>query len=418
VSLFDLDLTGLLLVPLLAAIACRFWPAATAPVTVLGLVLSAISILLLPVDHELSGAGLGVAVSGFGKGTLWLSLLGVSLAVLAFNRRPGADGAVAWSAHLFAVLLVSARSPLMLLGAVLLLALLLPRLADGRGPSLGWSRSLCAGAALATAGVGMTLAPSPPLTDHANTALLILGMMLMIGAAPFGGGLRRWLVESRGRLALLAVTSVLPALVAALVNNLGVISGLHEGASAGIAVAAFGAATLLVGALAQLRARGWRGLAADGAIADLGLALVGVGSFEITGLQGASLALLVMALARPFLYLLDEIEMSGSWAWLGAGAALFAAAGLPPTVGFAARLLVLAAAFRLHPVIALAVVVGVVIEVFASARLLLRLGIPRTHSGRPVAPVAVMAVSVAVAALALAAGLAPKALLTYVWSLG
>ena len=416
--LVDVDLAALLLLRIVAAVACRLRPGFTAQVTVLAAVISAACLLLLPVDREVGGGGLALAVSGFGKGALWLSLLGVSLAVLSFNRRPGADGSVAWCAHLFAVLAVSARSPLMLLGAVLLLAQLLPRLGDEDIPRLGWSRSLCAGAALVTAGVGMTLAPHPPLTDHANTALLILGFMVMLGAAPFTGGLRQWLVESRPRLALLAVTCVVPPLVAAMVNDLGVISALHEGASAGIAVAAFGALTLLVGALPQLRAEGWRSLAADGAIADLGLALVGVGSFEITGLQGASLALLVMALARPFLYLLDEIEMSGTWAWLGAGAALFAAAGLPPTVGFAARLLVLAAAFRLHPLIAAVVVVGVVIEVFASARLLFLLGVPRSRSSRPVAPMAVTTVSAAVALLCVAAGLAPKALLTYVWSLG
>jgi formate hydrogenlyase subunit 3/multisubunit Na+/H+ antiporter MnhD subunit len=266
--------------------------------------------------------------------------------------------------------------------------------------------------------VGLTLAPNPPLTDHANTALLILGLMLMVGAAPFSGGLRQWLLHSRARLALLAVTCVVPALVAALVNTLGVISGLHEGPSAGIALGAFGALTLVVGALAQLRASGWRDLAADGAIADLGLALVGIGSFEITGLQGAALALLVMAVARPFLYLLDDIEMSGNWAWLGAGAAIFAAAGLPPTVGFAARLLVLAAAFRLHPLVATVVVTGVVIEVFATARLLLRLGIPRARPGRPMAPTAAMVASAAIALVCIATGLAPKAMLTYVWGLG
>lgn len=417
-SLVDFDLAALLLLPIVAAVACRRRPRSAARVTVLTLVVSAAGLVLLPVDREVGGGGLGLAISGFGKGTLWLSLLGVSLTVLAFNRRPGADGAVAWGAHVFAVLVVSLRSPLVLLGAVLLLALLLPRLADEDRPRFGWSRSLGAGTVLVTAGVATAMAPSPPLTNHANTALLILGLMLMVGAAPFSAGLRQWLVESRTRLAMLAITCIVPALVAALVNTLGVISSLHVGASAGIAVAAFGALTLVVGALAQLRAPGWRGLAADGAVADLGLALVGVGSFDITGLQGAALALLVMALARPFLYLVDEVDMSGGWAWLGGGAVLFAAAGLPPTVGFAARLLVLAAAFRLHPLIAAVVVVGVVVEVFASARLLLRLGIPRSHPGRPVAPMAVMTVSGTVAVLCLAAGLAPKALLTYVWSLG
>jgi NADH:ubiquinone oxidoreductase subunit 2 (subunit N) len=140
-----------------------------------------------------------------------------------------------------------------------------------------------------------------------------------------------------------------------------------------------------------------------------------VGSLEISGLQGASLALLVMALSRPFLLLLEDMGMSGAWAWIGGGAALFAAAGLPPTVGFAARLLVLSAAFHLHPVLAAAVVAGIVIEVFASARLLLRLGIPLAPPARPGS---VATVAVVVALLALGAGLAPGALLTYAWSLG
>jgi NADH:ubiquinone oxidoreductase subunit 2 (subunit N) len=122
-----------------------------------------------------------------------------------------------------------------------------------------------------------------------------------------------------------------------------------------------------------------------------------------------------MAIARPFLYLLEEMAMTGVWAWMGAGAALFTAAGLPPTVGFAARLLVLESAFHLHPLLAVAVVAGVVIEVFASARLLLRLGIPlagpEPRSGA--APVALV-----VAILTFGAGLAPGGALTYIWNLG
>jgi hypothetical protein len=414
-SLVALDLVALLLLPVLAALACRLRPGSAAPVTAVGLAASAACLAALPVDREVGGEGLSLAVSGFGKGALWLSLLGVGLAVLALNSRPDADGSIAWSAHLFAVVAVVARSPLVLMAAILLLALLLPRLESGERPRLGWSHNLSAGAALATAGVGMAIAVRPPLTEHANTVVLILGFMLLLGAAPFTAGLRHWLIESRTRLALLAVTSVIPALVAALVNTLGIFSQLHQDATAGLVVAAFGALTLGAGSVAQLGATGWRGLAADGAIADLGLALVGVGSLDITGLQGASLALLVMALARPFLLLLDEMGMSGTWAWLGAGAALFAAAGLPPTVGFGARLLVLAAAFHLHPVLAAAVVAGVVVEVFASARLLLRLGIPLA---RPTRPLGVAAVAMVVALLAVGAGLAPGALLTYVWSLG
>ena len=369
----------------------------------------------LPVDREIGGAGLGLAVSGFGKGALWLSLLGVVLALAPLASLPEIDGSIAWGAHLFAVVAVLVRSPLLLMAAVLLLALLLPRIEAGEPPRLGWSRSLCAGAAMATAGAGMAIAARPPLSEHATTLVVIVGFMLVLGAAPFGSGLRRWLMESRTRLAMLAVTSVIPALVAALVNAMAIFSRLHQDATAGLVVAAFGALTLLAASIAQVGAAGWRALAVDGALADLGLALVGIGSLDITGLQGASLALLVMALARPFLLLLDQAEMSGTWAWLGAGAALFAAAGLPPTVGFVARLLVFSAAFRLHPVLSGAVVAGVVVEVFASARLLMRLGIPLA---RPARLRSVAFVALAVTLLAVGVGLAPGALLTYVWSLG
>jgi hypothetical protein len=415
VSLVLLDLLALLVVPALAALACRLRPGSAATVTAMGLVASTVCLAGLPGDREVGGGGLSLAMSRFGKGALWLSLLGVGLAVLALNSRPGVDGSIAWSAHVFAVIAVVARSPLLLMAAIVLLALVLRRLEPGERPGPGWSRNLGAGAALATAGLGMAVAAQPPLTEHATTALVILGFMLLLGAAPFSGGMRRWLMESRTRLALLAVTCVVPALVAALVNNLGIFSRLHQDASAGLTIAAFGALTLLVGSVAQLGATGWRGLAVDGAIADLGLAVVGVGSLDISGLQGASLALLVMALSRPFLLLLGEMGMSGAWAWIGGGAALFAAAGLPPTVGFAARLLVLGAAFHLHPLLAAAVVAGVVLEVFASARLLVRLGIPLAAPARPRG---VAAVAVSVALLALGAGLAPGALLTYVWSLG
>ena len=60
-------------------------------------------------------------------------------------------------------------------------------------------------------------------------------------------------------------------------------------------------------------------------------------------------------------------------------------------------------------------VAGVVIEVFASARLLLRLGIPLVGPGPRTG---VVPVALAVTMLALVAGLAPGGVLTYVWNLG
>jgi hypothetical protein len=414
-SLEDAGLVMLLAVPAGAAIACRLRPDWAVGFTGVGLLAGAILLASQPVDHEVGGAGLTLAVSGFGKGALWLSFCGVALAVLAVNPRPGADGASAWSAQLLATLLVAARSPLVLLAVLLLLAVVLPHLNSDRALGLAWSRRLFGGVALVGAALILTRASHVPVSGHAVAVLLVLGLMALLGAMPFGVGLREWLMHARARLAILAATSLLPAMTTALVNLMGALSQLHMAAPAGLAIAAFGALTLLVGALAQLGAAGWRGLAADGVIADLGLVMVGVGALDISGLQGASLALLVMALARPFLYLLEEMAMSGAWAWVGAGAALFTAAGLPPTVGFAARLLVLGSAFHLHPLLAVAVVGGVVVEVFASARLLLRIGIPLTGPGprTGVAPLAS-----AVALVALVAGLAPGGVLTFVWNLG
>jgi hypothetical protein len=415
VSLEDLNLTALLAVPAVAAIACRLRPGTAVLFTGAGLLTGAVLLAILPVDREVGAGGLTLAVSGFGKGALWLSLFGVGLAVLAVNPRPGADGAIAWMAQLLTTLVVAERSPLPLLAVLLVVALVLPRLEPERSLGLAWSRRISAGAVLAAAALTVTAAPRVPVSQHATAVVLVIAFMVLLGAMPFGVGLREWLVHARARLAVLAATCLVPGLVAALVNSLGALSQLHLAAPAGLAIAAFGALTLLVGALAQLGAAGWRGLAADGVIADLGLVLVGVGALDINGLQGASMALLVMALARPFLYLLEEMALSGAWAWMGAGAALFTAAGLPPTVGFAARLLVLGSAFHLHPLLAVAVVAGVVIEVFASARLLLRLGIPLAG---PTPRAGVVPVSLAVSILALGAGLAPGGVLTYVWNLG
>jgi hypothetical protein len=414
-NLEDLNLAALLAVPAVAAIACRLRPGSAVPFTGAGLLAGALFLAILPVDHEAGAAGLTLAVSGFGKGALWLSMFGVGLAVLAVNPRPGADGAIAWCAQLLATVVVAARSPMLLLAALLLLAVLLPRLEPDLDLGLSWSRRISAGAVLAAAALTVTAATHLPVSEHATAVLLVIGFMVLLGAMPFGVGLREWLMHARARLAILATTCLLPALVTALVNSLGALTQLHLAAPAGLVIAAFGALTLLVGALAQLGAAGWRGFAADGVIADLGLVLVGVGALDINGLEGAALALLVMALARPFLYLLEEMAMSGAWAWMGAGAALFTAAGLPPTVGFAARLLVLGSAFHLHPLLAVAVVAGVVIEVFASARLLLRLGIPLVGPGPRTG---VIPVALAVTMLALVAGLAPGGVLTYVWNLG
>src|SRR5258708_1550100 len=371
-----LDLLALLLVPMISAAVCRARPDAATSVTVVSLIVLAAWLGVLPVDREFGGLGVVFAVSGFGKGALWLSLLGVAVAVLAVNPRPGADGAIAWGAELAATLLVAARTPVVMLAVILVIALVLPRLETGVDLGLAWSRCLMAGAALATAALMSSAAAQPPLTDHSAAVLLVLGYAIMLGAMPFGVGLRQWLARAPARLAILVTSSIVPALATTLVNELSAFSQLHLASSAGLVIATLGALTLLVGSVAQLGAPGWRELASDGVIADLGLVLVGIGALDINGLQGASLALLVMVLARPFLYLLEEMAMSGPWAWMGAGAALFTACGLPPTVGFAARLLLLGSAFHIHPLLAAAVVAGIAVGIFPSPRPLLPIAVP------------------------------------------
>jgi hypothetical protein len=415
VSYEAIDLAALLALPAVAAAIYRFRPDTAARVSVIALIGLAAGLAVLPVDRQIGGGGLVLAVSGFGKGALWLSMLGVAIAVLAVNQRPGADGAIAWSAQLAATLLVAARSPVLMLAVVMVIAVVLPRLEPGVELGLGWSRCLIAGAALVTAALMSSIAAPPRFSDHTTAVLLVLGFAIMLGAMPFGVGLRQWLIHAPARLAILATGCLVPALATTMVNALADFSQVHLATSAGTLIAAFGALTLILGSMAQLGASGWRDLAADGVMADLGLVMVGIGALDINGLQGASLALLVMVLARPFLYLLEEMAMSGPWAWMGAGAALFAACGLPPTVGFAARLLLLGSAFHIHPVLAAAVVAGIAVEIFASARLLLRIGVPLAgpEPRTGLAPLAIV-----VAGLVVAGGLVPAGVLTYIWNLG
>lgn len=360
------QMTALVALPaIVAAISARLPPWA-GPASVIALVGSAVALALLPADSQISPE---VAISGFGRGALWVSLLGVGLALIALPGGGGGDAEArdVWFIHVLAVaaILVS-RSPLLIMAVTLLLAAALPRLGAAE-PSQGWRRSLSVGAPLIFVGLVAAQVSPREISDVAIAAVVLLGFLLVLAAAPFGVGLRLWLRSAEPRLASVVATSIVPALLTTLVDSLGVLNGLHlrPGSSVGLAIAAFGAATLIGAAAFSLTARRWRDLAADGVLADLGLALVAVGA---AGLGAAALVVGVLALTRPVLFLADSMDLRHTWARLGTVAAVLTAAGLPPTIGFAARLLVLAAAFRFNATLALAVLFGVILQLAASTR--------------------------------------------------
>ncbi|MDP9325688.1 MAG: hypothetical protein M3O87_04030, partial [Candidatus Dormibacteraeota bacterium] len=332
---------------------------------------------------------------------------------------PDPGGArAAWIIHLLALgTVLATRSPLVLLLVLLLIAAAVPRL-DPAASADGWRRSLSVGGLLVFAGLLIAGAGPTPVTDLTLAGGLVLGFLLVTGAFPFGVGLWRWLTQAGPRRAAAVAACLVPALMAALVDNLDVLNRLQlvQPTRVPVAIALFGAATLLLSALHSFAVRGWHPLGADGVLFDVGLALVGVGA---GGLDGAALVLTVMALTRPLMFLVERLEMRRAGGRLGAAGALLGAAGMPPTLGFAARLLVLAAAFRLGQPLGLAVLGGVLLQLVASARVALaRLGdVTSPTAAHNPAISERMAIALVVLGL-VAGGIAPGVVLSRLWGLG
>lgn len=356
-------------------------------------------------------------MSGFCRGALLLSLVGVGISLLAFpSGHPGPSWAP-WLAHLLAVLVVTlSRVPIGLLLALLLLAATLPRL----GPPAGreaWRRSLVIGGTLLFAATVANQVEPRPATDLAIAGILVLGLLAMLGAIPSGVGLMLWLRQAGARLAVAATVSVVPALVAVAADSVPLLGRLHlaQATRPGVTLAIFGAATVLAAALYALAAPRWREQAAAGVVADVGLALVAIGALA---LGAAALTLTLMVLTRPAMYLLGTGRLHGRLARLGAIAATLGASGMPPTLGFAARLLVLAAALRLGLPLALAVLAGVVLLAAAALRAILASDVRGgSEPGRPVPRRAAMALALA-GVLSVAGGAFPGVLLARLWQLG
>jgi hypothetical protein len=396
------QLIALLVLPAVASIASRRAGVATiASVVAAGG--SAIALVLLPAGSWFDGT---MAISAFGRGACWVSLVGATLAWFAIPSAPGAAdrrrGAV-WTLHLLAVATVLAtQSPLLLLLVILVTAAIIGRLMPAGG---AWRRSLAVGGLLVSVGLMAMRVSPPPMSDLAIAGTVVLGFLMVAGGFPFGAAILVWLHRAGPRVASAVATSIAPALLAALVDNMPRLNHLQLATPTKVAitVAGFGAVTLLGAALATFAVHGWHDLAATGVLADIGLAMVAVGA---GGNDGAALALMVLAIRRR-------------WARRAATGAFLGASGMPPTLGFPARLLVLAAAFRLSPGLAAIVLAGVVLGLVASARVVLaQLGsVDDETRGGPVRRVAALAIAVALL-LSLVGGVAPGLVLSRVWGIG
>jgi hypothetical protein len=387
-------------------------PAAGVP----ALAVAALVLLLLPGDASLGGADAGVSLRGLSRevvlGTVWV-LAAVTLAAAALRERSSlAPWIVAAGAAMIAVL----RLPVGLAGLLLLASIVLPRLAQARGAA-GWSRTLLLSAIGAAAVVAAGVAGRIQ-GDDAIAAALALGFLALAAAAPFGLHAVGWMEDAPPELGVVVGAAFLPAAIAALAAAAPALSQVHAGQRTGLVLGIFGGVTAVAGALYALGATSWRSLAVRTTPCEVGLALVALGAFTVRGLQGAALTLALLAITRPVLLYADALSPRRGAGLVITALALLGAAGLPPTLGFPARVLVLSAAARLGPPVAALAVTGVLLEVAAIAVVLRRrLALPGGElPGTQPAPLRVLAAMTALAVLG--GGIFPAMVLRYAFQLG
>ncbi len=142
-------------------------------------------------------------------------------------------------------------------------------------------------------------------------------------------------------------------------------------------LAGLGTLAILYGAVAALAQSNLRGVLAYGGVSHVGLAVLGLASFSVAGVQGAVLLLLALSLVTGGGFLLlgslqrrlgscDLAALSGLRRRLPRLAGCFllfglAGIGLPGTVGFPAEFLIVVAALPVHAGAALAALFGMVV---------------------------------------------------------
>ncbi|MFN2465645.1 MAG: hypothetical protein ABR598_05200 [Candidatus Dormibacteria bacterium] len=395
----------------------RLAGAANARTTVLmgALVVTAILLLVLP-GGVLGIGDVPVSLNGLARPAAWMvvwSLAASLLASAALRERLATSSLLV---ACVALSLVVVRFPVAQVGVMLIAAIAVPRLAPGRSAA-AWSRVLVVGAA----GIAAVLAAGFGARQHGDEALvtvLVLGFVAAAGMYPFGIHVVRWMEAAPPALAAMVSSTLLASVLAALVAAEPALAAAHGGPRLGLVLGLFGGLTAILGGLHAMNATDWRGLALRTTPCEVGLALVGVASFDTRGLQGAALCLAVLAVTRPVLLYADALGPRRGAGLVLTALALLTAAGLPPTLGFPARVLVLGAATRVSPVVGAVAVAGTVLEVMAIAVVLRRrLALP----GGGVAPAnthAVTALTAATALVVLAGGLFPAALLGTVFQVG
>ena len=384
-------------------------------VVVVALAAAAVLLVALPAGASVGGAGEGAAISGLSRAALWLVLVGSGLTVLAARAAGRAVPLSAWLIPLLGVALAAVRMPVAVVALLLVAAMVLPRLA-ALPASLGWSRTLVLAGLAAGAAVSAGVAGRQH-GDEMIAGMLVLAVLLATGMVPFGWHMLRWLETAPAELAALVVTALLPGVVAGMAATQPLLTTLHEAQRAGWLLGGFGAATAVAGAVYAMGARDWRSLAIRTVPGELGLALVGLAAFDIRGLQAAALTLAVLACTRPALMFVDAIGPRRDAGMVVTAVALVAAAGLPPSLGFPARLLVLSAAVRIHPALAGVVVAGMVLELVAIVVLLRRRLVqppPKTPTGGDRSAGLLAAVT---SLLLVGGGLFPGFLVRYVFNL-
>lgn len=376
-------------------------------------VVLAVALVFVPAG-TVGGGDVQFSLNGLGRAAAWAvawSLGAVLLAGRGQRRSAGAAAAVA----ALAVGLAAVRFPVGLLGLLLLTAIVVPRLA-GSAPA-GWSRVLvfgCLGPIAATVS-GFS---GRQQGNEAVVIGLVFGFLAAAGALPFGLHAVRWMQRAIPEVGALVGSAFLPCVLAALVAAEPSLAASHAGSRIGLVLGVFGAATAIAGAVYAMGADDWRGLALRTVPCEVGLALVGIAAFDIHGLQGAALSLALLAVTRPVLVYVDLLGPRRGAGLVLTALVLASAAGLPPTLGFPARLLVISAAIRVGPVVAVLTVAGVILELAAIAVVLRRRLAHPPREALPASPRSVVALAAATAGATLAGGVFPAFLLGSVFQLG
>ncbi|MGI8610648.1 MAG: hypothetical protein ACR2MY_15730 [Candidatus Dormibacteria bacterium] len=382
----------------------------------LALVVTAVLLTLLPSGASLGTGDAGISTGGLSRTALWLALWATAAALLGSAATRRSMPPAAWAIPALAVMLALVRMPVVLAGLLLLAALIVPRLEEGAA-SPGWSRTLVFAALAGFCAVAADIAGRQH-GDELLAALLVLGFLAAVGALPFGWHMVRWLQDAGPAAGALVAAVLLPAMVAALVAAEPALVLVHGTQRAGFLLALFGGATAVAGAIHAMGATDWRTLAVRTAPCEVGLALVGVGAFDTRGLQAAALTLALLALTRPVLFFVDGFGPRRGAGLAATALALVAAAGLPPTIGFPARQLVLSAAVRVHPLVATLAAAAMVLELVALA-LVLKRRLAQPAADVPLGdPRAARLLTAATALALLFGGVFPGLLLRFVFRLG